>query len=722
MRLRRLGMLALLLVACGDDDTPAVDAGLDAPATEDAGADDAGPPRLEASLEVPPYVEVGETARLVSSSNAERFRFELGDGRVVEGGDAFADVSWPTVGRYTVRLVVGRGEDEATARALVSVTLPRTHTPRQSSTVALHGTLGAVVATDANLVTLFRIGEGTLELVRRVPTPAGPRTLAFADDGTLAVACQDDPALVLLADESASPRVIALPPASRPFGVVAHEGTFFVSLQALGSVAEVREAAVARTHVVLPDARGVAVTPDGRVAVTRWRSIDEGALALLTPSTGDVEHVALAFDPQPSNDSESGGLPSYLEQVLFDPTGTEAAIPSTQANLGEGTFRSAYPLTFETSVRAVVSFLEVRDGSFVERFARRKQFDNRGFAAAGVYSAHGDYLYVADRGHRAIERLDVLNRTQSGSLLGTGYAPDGLALTGDDRWLVVHASLDRRVELWNVSDLSALPSATTTLATVAEEPLDPQVLRGKQLFGDAADPRLARDGYLACAHCHLDGDSDHHVWDFTDRGEGLRRTPPLFARTSQGPLHWSANFDEVQDFENDIRAHFGGTGLLDDADFAATEATLGTPKAGRAADLDALAAYVASLPELRSPFRAADGSLPDDALRGRTVFTNAGCGSCHAGAQLTDSALVDGTPVLHDVGTLTAASGGRLGGVLPGLDTPTLHGLWHQPRFLHDGSADTIEAAVRAHEGVSVDEAAMADLVAYLRCLDGRLD
>ncbi|MEZ4250432.1 MAG: hypothetical protein R3B99_19540, partial [Polyangiales bacterium] len=124
----------------------------------------------------------------------------------------------------------------------------------------------------------------------------------------------------------------------------------------------------------------------------------------------------------------------------------------------------------------------------------------------------------------------------------------------------------------------------------------------------------------------------------------------------------------------------------------------------------------------RSPFRAADGSLPDDALRGRTVFTDAGCESCHAGAQLTDSALVDGAPLLHDVGTLTAASGGRLGGPLPGLDTPTLHGLWHQPRFLHDGSADTIEAAVRAHEGVSVDEATMADLVAYLRCLDGRVD
>jgi len=246
--------------------------------------------------------------------------------------------------------------------------------------------------------------------------------------------------------------------------------------------------------------------------------------------------------------------------------------------------------------------------------------------------------------------------------------------------------------------------------------------------GSAVIPfETARDGYIACAHCHLDGDSDHHVWDFTARGEGLRRTPPLFARVDHGPLHWSANFDEVQDFENDIRAHQGGRGLLSDADFAATSDTLGASKAGRSEELDALAAYVASLREPPSPHRRVDDSLPELARTGRDVFASAGCGSCHAGAVLTDSALVDGAPVLHDVGTLSGASGSRLGAPLTGLDTPTLHGLWHQTRFLHDGRATTIEEAIRAHDESAVDpdaldEAAMTALVAYLRCLDGRVD
>ncbi len=736
-------LLACLAVGgCGPQDVArdaALDASVDAPfdAAIDTAVDtamDAAPSPLTAAFDAPAYADLGETIVLdASASAAEHYRFELGDGRVIEGPEPHVTATWPAVGRFTVRLVVRRGPEEANARRLVTVTEPVTFAPRQSSTIALRGDLGAVVVTDADLVTIFRREGGTLRLVRRVPTPRGPRTLAFTDEGALVVACREGDALIVLDDpERDAPRVVPLPRASRPFGVIAIGDARYVTLQALGRVAEIRGGALVRELDAVPDARGIALAPDGRLAIARWRSIDRGELVFIDRESGARELVTLAFDPQPSNDSESGGLPSYLEQILFSPNAHEAAVPSTQANLGEGTFRGDRPLTFETTVRGVVSFLEAGEGGFAERFSRRKQFDNRGFAAAGVFSARGDYLYLADRGHRAIERLDVINRTQSGSLLGTGYAPEGLALSADDRWLLVDASLDRRVELFDVSDLSALPRAVATLATVDREPLPPEVLRGKQLFGDAADTRLARDGYVACAHCHLEGDSDHHVWDFTDRGEGLRRTPPLFGRGAQGPLHWSANFDEVQDFENDIRNHFGGRGLMADLDFAATEDTLGASKAGRSEDLDALAAYVASLVEPASPYRAADGSLPPAAERGRAVFAAAGCPTCHAGPQLTDSAWVDGSPRLHDVGTLTAASGSRLGGPLEGLDTPTLHGLWHQPRYLHDGSAATLEDALRAHEGFTLaggllpedvaPEDALADLVAYLRCLDGRAD
>ena len=44
----------------------------------------------------------------------------------------------------------------------------------------------------------------------------------------------------------------------------------------------------------------------------------------------------------------------------------------------------------------------------------------------------------------------------------------------------------------------------------------------------------------------------------------------------------------------------------------------------------------------------------------------------------------------HDVGTLKPSSGGRLGGPLDGIDTPTLRGLWATAPYLHDGSAATL--------------------------------
>ncbi len=61
---------------------------------------------------------------------------------------------------------------------------------------------------------------------------------------------------------------------------------------------------------------------------------------------------------------------------------------------------------------------------------------------------------------------------------------------------------------------------------------------------------------MSCASCHNDGGGDGRVWDLTGMGEGLRNTVSLRGKggMAHGFLHWSANFDEVQDFEGQIRA------------------------------------------------------------------------------------------------------------------------------------------------------------------------
>jgi uncharacterized protein (TIGR03382 family) len=157
-------------------------------------------------------------------------------------------------------------------------------------------------------------------------------------------------------------------------------------------------------------------------------------------------------------------------------------------------------------------------------------------------------------------------------------------------------------------------------------------------------------------------------------------------------VHWTANFDEIHDFEGDIRRSQGGSGFLEDDDWLATSDPLGEPKAGRSERLDALAAYVATFDSYpRSPWRTDDGSLTAEAARGQQLFLGLDCLSCHGGPHLTDSP----ERVRHDVGTLTEASGARLGEPLDGLDTPTLYGLHATAPYLHDGSAATVADTLR---------------------------
>jgi mono/diheme cytochrome c family protein len=253
------------------------------------------------------------------------------------------------------------------------------------------------------------------------------------------------------------------------------------------------------------------------------------------------------------------------------------------------------------------------------------------------------------------------------------------------------------------------------LGAVGTEKLAANVLLGKQHFYDARDTRLARDRYISCASCHNDGGHDGRVWDLTGFGEGLRNTISLRGRAgAEGFLHWSNNFDEVQDFEGQIRNLSGGSGLMSDASFFAGTRSqpLGDRKAGLSADLDALAAYVASLNSFDpSPLRPGATQLSAAASAGRALFTSQNCASCHGGTDFT----LSGANTLSNIGTLKPSSGQRLGAPLTGIDIPTLRDAWATAPYLHDGSAPTLEAAVKAHNTVSLSDADIATLAAYLR-------
>jgi cytochrome c peroxidase len=722
--------------------TPSVANGVPAASTT---TDPAPPLPLRAVPGAARYAIVGEELVLDASAStgASQYQWFFGNGASTEAGpDATARVVFDRPGRYQVvlRAFDSRGNQQS-AGVTVSVTYPPVEFGSNSNTLARVPGSGdvVVVSTDANqLIVLSPSGDNTWSVARRIPTCQSPRTVTVWQNA-FATACQRADRIGVYPIAGGTGTEVVLPYGAGPFGVAADGERLFVSEQSSGRLTRIGlddtgAPVVAGSVDVGADARGVAALPDGRVAVTRWRTRgDRSEIALVDPNAGSVDLVALAFDNQVASDAGISGIPSYLAQVVVSPTGREAFIPSLMANFTQGAFLSGRALTFETTIRASLSRVDLMAG--VEDFPRRFQFDERGLAGAIAFSKRGDFGYVVMPANRSVLILDLLTGVEAGVLVDSGFAPDGAVVVGDDDFLLVNSQLSRELVVYQLKTPGALPVSRVSL--LETEPLTAEVLRGKQLFNDAADPRIAQSGYIACANCHLEGDSDRNVWDFTNRGEGLRNTISMLGRagTGDGPVHWTANFDEIQDFEHDIRNAFGGSGLIPDEIFNAgsRNTTLGDTKAGTSADLDALAAYVTSLVTVpKSPFRNPDGSLSAAALRGKATFESAelGCTTCHSGPRLTDSRLLaPAQPLLHDVGTARPSSGQRLGQTLPGFDTPTLHALWASPPYLHDGSAATLQAVLTERNQSDQHGTTsqllpneVDDLALYLLSLDGSVD
>ncbi|MEQ8985269.1 MAG: MYXO-CTERM sorting domain-containing protein, partial [Deltaproteobacteria bacterium] len=489
-----------------------------------------------------------------------------------------------------------------------------------------------------------------------------------------------------------------------------------VALEATGAVVRLRADGTEEARATgIPTAHGLTWF-DGRIYVTRFISPDDrGEVHVLSADTlAPIDVVALPFDPGPDTEATGRGVPNYVADVQIAPDGVTGYVASKKDNIARGLVRDGDALTFETRVRTVVSPFAVATASAA--VSARYDVNDRDLVLATAVSPYADLLFVASQGVNEVDVFDVAKRERV-SQFEVGRAPQGLALDAASGRLAVYNFLSRSVSYYDVAGLldgtsnAVLPLGETV--TVTQEALPANVLAGKRVFYDASDERMSRDSYISCASCHLDGGHDGRTWDFTQAGEGLRNTIALNGRAGlgHGDVHWTANFDEIQDFENDIRNAFGGRGFLTDEDFARTADPLGAPKAGLSQELDDLAAYVASLVDYpASPHRAADASLTLEARRGREVFIAEGCATCHTGATFTDG-------MRHDVGTIQPTSGQGIGEPLAGVgfDTPTLRGVFATAPYFHDGSAATLDDVLDRHG----DVAGRDDLLAYLLALDG---
>ena len=670
------------------------------------------------------------------------YAWSFGDSGV--SSQASPTYTYASIGRYAVTLTVtdAAAKVSTSSQTQLIYSAPTASPARSSSQMVHNGLSGSVgrlyvVNPDTNSVTV--INTDTNVKVTEVTVGRSPRAAALVG-GEIWITNQDDYSVSIL-DRATNNLIglpLALPRASQPQGIVSDGTKVYVALQATGQVIPITIAGrVIGTPVsVGPTPRALSLSGDGsRLFVRRFISTDTQAEIrefTLIPTLTLARTFILPIDVT-SEDSESNGrgVPNYLVGVTITPDGKNAFIPAIKDNIRRGTLLSGVDLDFDNTVRPIVSHLNLVTN--VE--AGRIDFDNQDSPSAVAFNPRGDLLYIAFQGTNRIMVVNAYSVSQSIAVIdNTTEAPQALTLSPDGNKLYVHGFMGRSVEVYDVSALQNPNSPTgnvvtklNEVTTVTTELLSPPVLAGKTVFYNAS-LKMSLDGYISCATCHLDGGHDGRVWDFTGRGEGLRRTTDLRGRSGvgHGPVHWTGNFDEIHDFEHDIRGPFQGLGFMTAADFTATSPSLGAAKAGKSIDLDNLAAYVSSLTQVPvSPFRNQDGSLTASAARGKDLFIAQNCASCHSGPRLTDSALNR----FHDVGTITQpGSGKRLNSTLVGFDTPTLKGLWTTERYLHDGTQtnllgtfqnDDPSPLLASHKSVlGLSSAEQNDLFAYLLQID----
>jgi YVTN family beta-propeller protein len=673
-----------------------------------------------------------------------RFSWTFGDGSAAtapsSSGSAAHTYAAPGVYYATVTVSDDSGATQSST-VMHQVFLSTTaQAPSISASIAYEVRSGApsrlwVVNADNDSVSVF--DATTRARVAEIAVGAAPRTLAISPDGSVWVTNKQAASVSVISAASLTvTRTIALPRGSQPYGVAMARtsGTALVALEGTGQLVKIGTTSFATTGTLAVGAnpRHVAVAADGSTAyVTRFVTpplAGEATAAVNTASGGGqvvvvdstamsiARTIVLAHSNVADAENQGRGIPNYLGAAAISPDGTQAFVPSKMDNIARGMTRDGNALNFQSTVRAVSSRVVL--GTQTEDLAARIDHDNASVASAAAFDPLGVYLFVALETSREVAVLDAHRRNQI-LRIDVGRAPQGLVVSPDRRTLYVHNFMERSVGEFDLRPLIEQAQATVapvaTMPSVGVEKLAANVLQGKRLFYDARDTRLARDRYMSCASCHNDGGADGRVWDLRAQGEGLRNTISLRGRSgSMGRLHWSNNFDEVQDFEGQIRSLAGGTGLMSDATFFAGTRSqpLGDAKAGQSADLDALAAYVASLNAFDvSPNRPSAGTLSAPAAEGRQAFIAYNCAACHSGNAFSRSGIDNPA----DIGTIKPTSGQRLYGALTGIDVPTLRDVWATAPYLHDGSAATLEAAISAHTTLSIPAADVPKLAAYLR-------
>jgi cytochrome c peroxidase len=236
-----------------------------------------------------------------------------------------------------------------------------------------------------------------------------------------------------------------------------------------------------------------------------------------------------------------------------------------------------------------------------------------------------------------------------------GNGPRGIAVVGDKVYAAEYFT----------DSLAIAELDTDTFTKASSVALGPkieltEIRKGKKNFNDAD---MCFQKWQSCASCHPgDGRNDALNWDLLNDGIGNPKNTKSLLLAHVTPPAMITGIRESAEVA--VRAG------MRHIQFAVYEEE----------NVAAIDEYLKSLKPLPSPYLVR-GKLSRAAQRGKKVFEDAGCSSCHSGKLLTDMQK-------YDVGT----GKGREQGLE--FDTPTLVEIWRSAPYLNDGRAATIEEVI----------------------------
>jgi cytochrome c peroxidase len=272
-------------------------------------------------------------------------------------------------------------------------------------------------------------------------------------------------------------------------------------------------------------------------------------------------------------------------------------------------------------------------------------------------------------------------------------------------------------------------------STTAEEPITPipepptidplKIKLGERLFGDL---RLSHDNSRSCSSCH----------DLRTNGASLK-SRDVGLDGSSLPLNTLTIFNAALNFR------FGWEGKLRTLE-SDTKAALENPQV-MGTGISELVEKLAADPNMRREFAAAYGGGPDarnvpdalvsfertlvtpgsrfdrwlagdaaalstEELEGYRLFKTLGCASCHQGANIGGN-LFERHGIFHPLASPKPEI----------LRVPSLRNVATTPPYFHDGSAETLDDAVRkmglAQLNSTLTDQQVKAIVAYLQTLTG---